>query len=80
MKKIICLIAFMLMVITGCSITDDTEPTTYYAIIKFPDGEIVEGYTESFLKCGSYAYIVIDGVGYYTSYMNCVVIVRQKQI
>lgn len=76
MKKIICLIAFMLMVITGCSITDDIEPTTYYAIIKFPDGEIVEGYTEYFEKNISHAYIEIDGVGYHTSYMNCVVIVR----
>ena len=79
MKKFVCIILVIVTVLTlfaGCN--RQIFDTTYAfdrAIIKLPNGEIVEGKVSSWCDYdGEAIQIVIDGVTYYTQTNNVVMI------
>ena len=83
MKKYIaiCLvIASMLVLFAGCGNRQIIDVTYSYdrAIIRLPNGEVVDGKVSSWRDYdGESIQIVIDGVTYYTQASN-VVLIREK--
>lgn len=80
-KRIVALILTTVLAIgglTGCGNRDmwDTVYTFDYAIIKLPNGEIVEGEVESWTdyEDGEQLQVTIDGQIYLTSTFNCTLI------
>jgi hypothetical protein len=80
MKKVICvclLIVSMMGLFAGCGNRQlfDTTYSFERAIIRLPNGEVVEGKVNSWLDYeGESVQIVIDGVTYYTQTSNVVLI------
>ena len=64
--------------LTGCGNKDmwDTVYTFDYAIIKLPNGEIIEGEVDSWTdyEDGDQLQVTIDGKIYLTSTLNCTLI------
>lgn len=80
-KRIVTLLLAAVLAVgalTGCGNKDmwDTVYTFDYAIIKLPNGEIVEGEVESWTdyEDGDQLQITIDGKIYLTSTLNCTLI------
>lgn len=80
MKKIL-LTLLALILICGCSTKETTETTetTMYAIIKAPNGEIIEGYADDmWLLSDSMVRITINGIYYRTHFSNVLTITAPK--
>lgn len=80
-KRIVTLLLTAVLAIgalTGCGNKDmwDTVYTFDYAIIKLPNGEIVEGEVEKWTdyEDGDQLQVTIDGTIYLTSTLNCTLI------
>ena len=80
-KKILALVLVATLAIgglTGCGNKDmwDTVYTFDYAIIKLPNGEIVEGKVDKWTdyEDGDQLQVTIDGKIYLTSTLNCTLI------
>ncbi len=77
MKKTIALLALLGLTLTGCNYNMiDLEYQFDRAIIKLPNGEVVEGKVTSWrdYEDGEQLQVEIDGVLYLTSSYNCVLI------
>ncbi|MBR4377307.1 MAG: hypothetical protein IKP50_00255 [Bacilli bacterium] len=73
-KSILSIIALTVL-LTGCNKqVVDFNYTFNYAIIQLPNGEIVQGYVESWTdyEDGEQLQVKIDGVTYLCSSYNCV--------
>ena len=78
MRRILLpLVLGLSLIFTGCSKSNTTgTPNLYYdrAIIKLPDGQIVEGKIEEWFGGSNAVRVKIDGISYCTAYVNCVLI------
>lgn len=78
MKKVICIIllAIFILLLSGCNKQlIDLNYKFDYAIIKLPNGEIVEGAIQSWNDYeGEQLQIKIDGTVYLVSSINCVLL------
>lgn len=78
MKKIICivLLAIFVFLLSGCN--EQLVDLNYkfdYAIIKLPNGEIVEGAVQSWKDYeGEQLQVKVDGTVYLVSSINCVLL------
>ena len=86
MKKIIIIIAYLLficlMFIPSCNYSVEGEGFKYsYAIIKLPNGEIVEGKVDSWSTASNcdLIRIKINGTAYCTNIDNCVLIDKMEE-
>lgn len=81
-RKIVALLLGLTLAIstlTGCSNKDvwDTVYTFDYAIIKLPNGEVVEGKVQSWYDYeGEQLQVKINGVTYLTSSAKCILIAK----
>lgn len=79
MRKIIAIvICLMLMVgLVGCGDIFDTKSELKYAIVKLPNGEVVEGEIESYLNFNDQLLKIKfrDGNTYLTCFINAVLMV-----
>lgn len=83
---VLALFAFIALMFFGCAETtdvrassaDSSETAGTYAIIKLPNGEIVEGEVTRYTTGYASVQIVIDGVKYITQQSN-VVIIKHNQ-
>lgn len=78
MKKVLCIILFVIFVFifSGCNKQlVDLNYKFNYAIIKLPNGEIVEGKVQSWNDYeGEQLQVKIDGTVYLVSSINCVLL------
>ncbi len=84
MKKFICIVLVVvttMVLFAGCGNRQIIDVTYSYdrAIIRLPNGEVVDGEVSSWRDYdGESIQIVIDGITYYTQASN-VVLIREKE-
>lgn len=69
-------IVFTLALGAGCALTEEYN----YAMIKLPDGTVVEGGLDYYFDSNDVAEVTIDGIQYKVSQENCVLISRGERL
>ena len=81
MKKILCLTLaiFIFFCMVSCGSNNSKNDKDKYAILKLPNGEIVEGKCEGYTRwSGNFMEIRVDGTTYHISDMNVTVIESEE--
>lgn len=81
MKKILCLTLaiFIFACMVSCESNNSENYKNKYAILKLPNGEIVEGECEGYTRwSGNFMEIRVSGTTYYISDMNVTIIESEK--
>lgn len=74
--KLILLLALVGVVLTGCSTSEDktaTNPNDKYAMLRMPDGSIIQGVCDNFNVSYGCVRLDIDGTGYVTGLENVLI-------